>query len=290
MLGQGATLRIVPGYKYAMAGERMWSGLCNHVRLAHAVALGPAEAGLSTYEISIAPRVWLLAQRTNHRIFQHLSTPEIARVLLSEWSIHDAVWRIHEADHPRAPYRVQYGETDLDFLSRLLEETGIATTFDDEDGERSRLVLSDALHLSAPRPELDPNRGLLITSLSIDGSPDGDWTTRATAVPAPEPYRPPLRTPRPKVHGIQSAIVVGPPGQEIHTDEHGRVRVQFLWDREGKLNEHSSCWLRVSQGWAAAAAADWVPGSAAAASSRRAAGRSAAAADAGRGDAVRHHL
>jgi type VI secretion system secreted protein VgrG len=46
--------------------------------------------------------------------------------------------------------------------------------------------------------------------------------------------------------------VVGPPGQEIHTDEHGRVRVQLAWDREGALDEKSSCWLRVSQGWAGA--------------------------------------
>jgi type VI secretion system secreted protein VgrG len=104
-----------------------------------------------------------------------------------------------------------------------------------------------------PRSELGPSRGLLITSLSIDGSPNGDWTTRATAVPASEPYRPPLRTPKPKVVGLQNAIVVGPPGQEMHTDEHGRVRVQFAWDREGQMDERSSCWLRVSQGWAGGA-------------------------------------
>jgi len=49
---------------------------------------------------------------------------------------------------------------------------------------------------------------------------------------------------------VQSALVVGPKGEEIHTDEFGRVRVQFHWDREGKRDEHSSCWVRVSQGWA----------------------------------------
>jgi type VI secretion system secreted protein VgrG len=52
------------------------------------------------------------------------------------------------------------------------------------------------------------------------------------------------------VVGVQSATVVGQAGQEIHTDEFGRVRVQFPWDREGKFDEHSSCWIRVSQGWA----------------------------------------
>ncbi len=48
----------------------------------------------------------------------------------------------------------------------------------------------------------------------------------------------------------ETALVVGPDGQEIHTDEHGRIKVQFHWDRAGKRNEHSSCWIRVSQAWA----------------------------------------
>jgi type VI secretion system secreted protein VgrG len=52
------------------------------------------------------------------------------------------------------------------------------------------------------------------------------------------------------VEGVQSATVVGPKGQEIHTDEFGRVRVQFPWDRQGKGDDNSSCWIRVSQGWA----------------------------------------
>lgn len=66
------------------------------------------------------------------------------------------------------------------------------------------------------------------------------------------PYRPPRVTPRPFVRGIQSATVVGPPSEEIHTDEQGRVKVQFHWDRRGKHDEHSSCWIRVSQLWAGA--------------------------------------
>ena len=66
-------------------------------------------------------------------------------------------------------------------------------------------------------------------------------------LPHSVPYRPPRLTPRPAVQGMQTAIVVGPPGEEIHTDEHGRVKVQFHWDREGKKNDNSSCWIRVSQ-------------------------------------------
>jgi type VI secretion system secreted protein VgrG len=63
-------------------------------------------------------------------------------------------------------------------------------------------------------------------------------------------YRPPLKTPKPTIKGSQTAIVVGPSGEEIHTDEHGRIKVQFHWDREGEMDENSSCWIRVSQGWA----------------------------------------
>ncbi|MHC8289346.1 type VI secretion system Vgr family protein [Pseudomonas sp. XS1P51] len=52
------------------------------------------------------------------------------------------------------------------------------------------------------------------------------------------------------VSGYQAAVVTGPADSEIHCDEYGRVKVQLAWDRDGKLNEHSSCWLRVATGWA----------------------------------------
>ena len=384
IVGQLAALRVASGYRFAYRGERLWSGLCHHARLVQALDLGPGEVGLSTYEIVIVPSLWLLTQRSDHRVFQHLSLPDIVRTMLEGWGI-PATWHLDAGDHPRLAYKVQYGETDFDFMSRLLEEAGIAYAFADDDGERSQLVLSDALHRTAPRreaplehvqspseaaerefvtrvsidehmrpgavvvrdhdfqrpaftllgearratapadarleryryepgafvierdagsatpatihdarrgallaaraleaertcaclisvetnaidlrpgivfsveghprSELDPRAGLLVTSLSIEGSPDGEWTTRVEAVPVTEPYRPARRTPKPKVHGVQSGVVVGPSGQEIHTDEHGRVRVQLPWDREGQLDDRSSCWLRVSQGWAGA--------------------------------------
>lgn len=70
-----------------------------------------------------------------------------------------------------------------------------------------------------------------------------------TVIPADRTWRPqPL--PKPKVDGPQSAIVTGPAGEEIFCDEHGRVRVQFHWDRYNPKNENSSCWVRVSQAWA----------------------------------------
>lgn len=71
-----------------------------------------------------------------------------------------------------------------------------------------------------------------------------------TAISSKSPFRAAHSTPRPVVRGPQTAIVVGPSGDEIHTDKHGRVKVQFHWDREGKSDENSSCWVRVSQAWA----------------------------------------
>lgn len=70
------------------------------------------------------------------------------------------------------------------------------------------------------------------------------------ALPAGTQFRPPLRTPRPVAGGPQSALVVGRPGETITTDRLGRVRLQFLWDREGRRDENSSCWVRVAQSWA----------------------------------------
>jgi type VI secretion system secreted protein VgrG len=68
--------------------------------------------------------------------------------------------------------------------------------------------------------------------------------------PAALPFRPPRLTPRPVVEGTQTAVVVGPPGEEIFTDKYGRIKVQFHWDREGKNDSDSSCWLRVATPWA----------------------------------------
>ncbi len=69
------------------------------------------------------------------------------------------------------------------------------------------------------------------------------------AVPKLEPYRAPLVTPWPEIAGLHTATVVGKSGEEIWTDEHGRIKVQFHWDREGKNDENSSCWVRVVTPW-----------------------------------------
>ncbi len=76
------------------------------------------------------------------------------------------------------------------------------------------------------------------------------YENHVNSVPNAAPYRPPRKTPRPQVKGVQTAVVVGPSGEEIYTDKYGRIKVQFHWDRVGKKDQDSSCWIRFSTAWA----------------------------------------
>jgi type VI secretion system secreted protein VgrG len=71
-----------------------------------------------------------------------------------------------------------------------------------------------------------------------------------TCIPADVQYRPAPKHIKPTMRGPQSAVVTGPQGEEIYIDEYGRIKVQFIWDQEGKKDENSSCYLRVMQSWA----------------------------------------
>ncbi len=107
-------------------------------------------------------------------------------------------------------------------------------------------------------PRADQNATYLITSAMIHASVDsydthgapGAFRCAFAAIPSAQQYRPPRITPRPFVQGPQTAVVVGPAGEELFTDKYGRVKVQFFWDRKGQKNEKSSCWVRVSHPWA----------------------------------------
>ncbi len=364
---------------------RIWAGVCSHL-----AQLQAEPSGNSTYLVRVVPKLWLLSQRRGHRIFQRKTLPEIVVELLGEWKIKPQLQLTNE--YLKHDYVVQYGETDLAFVTRLCERAGITYYFDFA-GMKCELVLSDAPHLSPPRggpplpwsdkpqevalaewvsrvvvsysvrpghyairdfefrrkpdfeligkaepapaPEsfyeqyhyepgemkrLDPPDGigswpvhddkgklrhsmkeaermakerlrgerfgrrafhfetncadiapgiilsiddhprtdltpadlLLVSSSRLEGVVGQKWTFTSEAVLADEPYHPPMVTPRPTIDGVQSAIVVGPPGEEVYTDEFGRVRVQFHWDRDGKYDDNSSCWMRVSQDWAGA--------------------------------------
>lgn len=107
----------------------------------------------------------------------------------------------------------------------------------------------------------DCNQEYLIVSVEHEGSQpqalgeeshsmtQASYQNRLICIPARIPFRPMRQTTPPRISGVQTAIVVGPPGEEIHCDSHGRVKVQFHWDREGKKDDNSSCWIRVSQPW-----------------------------------------
>lgn len=101
-----------------------------------------------------------------------------------------------------------------------------------------------------PHRTVGMDQGLLLTAAEVAGEHSADWRVKVVAVPTSLPYRPLHDTPKPRVPGLESATVVGPAGEEIHTDEYGRLRVHFHWDRESQRNEASSCWLPTSQPWA----------------------------------------
>jgi type VI secretion system secreted protein VgrG len=106
----------------------------------------------------------------------------------------------------------------------------------------------------------DMNSPYLLTSIWHNARQGGSYRSgsnteyiyenRFECIPYSTPFRPPRVTPHPIVYGSQTAVVVGPSGEEIYCDKYGRVKVQFFWDRDGKKNENSSCWVRVSQLWA----------------------------------------
>ena len=109
------------------------------------------------------------------------------------------------------------------------------------------------------QPRDDQNREYIVLAathqLEFGGYESADaggasYSCNFSVLSTKQQYRPQRLTPKPVVQGPQTAIVVGPDGDEIYTDKYGRVKVQFHWDRYGKKNENSSCWVRVSHPWA----------------------------------------
>lgn len=139
------------------------------------------------------------------------------------------------------------------------------------DGESGCIRLTPGYRfMLSEHPREADNRAHLLTrvhhrgaqaQMAEAGSAEGpSYTNTFQCIPSDVPFRPQRRTPRPTIKGVQTAIVTGPAGEEIYTDEHGRVKVQFHWDRRGKKDENSSCWIRVSQLWAGGGwGAMWIP-------------------------------
>jgi type VI secretion system secreted protein VgrG len=377
LIGKPATFKInLDPLAYDGAPSRSWSGVVSEAHL-----LRSESTGLSTYRVTVAPKLWLTTLRTNCRVFQQQSDLDVVKALLKEWGIEPIIEC--SRTYKTRKYRVQYQETDFAFMSRLLEAAGTTFYFRAENGE-SQLVLADtpergpersraldfvdepnpatryatqfraSRHLTSgrisvadhdhrlqnmplvsqaspsdhpvestleqfnyapgsfrfgnPGPNDTPtadDRGrtrtdldeakriteqmgaaamarakrfafnsnaldlapglrlaiashplaervgqLLITRTTLTGSYDSEIKVMTHTAAADRPYRPEASTPAPLIHGVECATVVGPGGETIHCDEFGRVRVQFHWDRYGKMDEQSSCWVHVNQAWA----------------------------------------
>src|SRR3954465_5217203 len=344
----------------ADGSERVINGLISRF-----VQLDQAE-GLTVYEAEIRPWYWFLSLTSDYCIWQNKSIPEIVKAVCAQQGFTDLLFKCVKAHKPHE-YRVQYGETHLDFITRLMEEEGIFW-FAEHDGKKCNMVVADdnsvaktaiKLRLSTiahdtedetvlswfnvsqdvrpgkythmdynfetPSTQLKgqhggkdpsevvefpggfgtrddaeplatlryqeivaeqveaegagrcralkagskievskhPNRALntayLITSVKqsaklgdfrTGGDPGLAFKSSFTAIPFDTPYKPERSTDLPRAYGYESAVVVGPKGEEIFTDNYGRVKVQFFWDRRGRKDDKSSCWVRVSTGWA----------------------------------------
>ena len=154
---------------------------------------------------------------------------------------------------------VEHGEGETYAGVRL---QSLQSEFDRAQGHTTVRTMAPGYLFSLERcPRADQNRQYLAVAATYffrdnarmsSGSGDGDatWGITVTSQPTAVPYRPQPLTPKPVTRGPQTALVVGPAGEEIYTDEYGRVKVHFFWDRYDSKDQNSSCWIRVSQPWA----------------------------------------
>ncbi|MCP1453249.1 type VI secretion system Vgr family protein [Pseudomonas kilonensis] len=145
-----------------------------------------------------------------------------------------------------------YARTRIEALQTLHEQVELAgnarglgsghlfslTGFSRQDQNREYLIVGARYYISQESGETG------------GGAPSAQFESSLTCLDAQKSYRPLATTHRPIVKGPQTALVVGPKGEEIWTDQFGRVKVHFYWDRHDQSNENSSCWIRVSQAWA----------------------------------------
>lgn len=141
VVGQVASLKVDTGYAFSAASKRTWSGVCSYIEQVQGMLPGrDGQRPQSTYRLRIVPRLWLLGQKINSRIFQRLSIPDIIDEVLGDWQI-EPKWRIDRGSYPKLEYKCQYGETDLRFFQRLLEEAGISFLLYELDGTTELILL-----------------------------------------------------------------------------------------------------------------------------------------------------
>ncbi len=347
--------------------KRYFNGYVSHVSIGEVTT-----NKLREYTFTMVPWLWFLGKTNNHRIFQEKNTKEIVTQIFKDLGFNDFDFKAEGGQ--KREYCIQHNESDLNFVSRLLEEDGIAYYFKHDD-KKHTLVLVDQqnayeecahtnvqyakgsigsdtesqinvwkhqhdfqkgqwtlndYNFKEPDKSLiantktnsqfanntkfehfvypgfyDTRSGNEITKMRMDAEEAGinkvnaesncssfyaggkfklakhaiksekgsyiithithtasdssykaggeggsSYHNKLECIPADVHFRPSLAHPRPVMKGPQSAIVVGPAGEEIYIDEFGRIKVQFIWDREGKKDENSSCFIRVMQSWA----------------------------------------
>ncbi|EDK9041466.1 type VI secretion system tip protein VgrG [Salmonella enterica] len=347
-------------------GKRHISGLVTAARVVG------HEGRSVTYELRMEPWLKLLTHTSDYKAFQNKTVVDILDEVLAEYP-YPVEKRLVES-YPVRTWQVQYGETDFDFLQRLMQEWGIYWWFEHSEDSHT-LVLADAIsahkacpdsplvewhqeglkldkefihtitaneslrtgqwvlddfdftkprsllantvanpretghatyeHYEWPGDYFDKSEGEMLTRIrmeaqrspgsrvlgggnirtlmtgytfTLENYPTAEvnqeyllmqtllfvqdnaqhsgqdqhftFSTRFELHPTREVFRPQRTVSKPHTKGPQSAIVTGPAGQEIWTDQCGRVKVQFGWDRCGKMDENSSCWIRVSYPWA----------------------------------------
>lgn len=160
-------------------------------------------------------------------------------------------------DYPGEYQKIDAGDS---YVQTRIQE--LHASYEQAHGQSDvRAMQAGGLFTLVEHPRDDQNREYLVTSAThtihsdvFEGSTAAKgqdlYSNSFSAIDGKTPFRPARTTPKPHIRGPQTAIVVGPGGEEIHTDEHGRVKLQFHWDRYGKSDENSSCWVRVSQVWA----------------------------------------
>ncbi|HBP0637223.1 TPA: type VI secretion system tip protein VgrG, partial [Pseudomonas aeruginosa] len=145
----------------------------------------------------------------------------------------------------------QYARTRIEALQARYERVRLRG--------RARGLGSGHLFKLSGYPREDQNREYLVVGADYrvvqelyetGGGVGAQFESELDCIDAGQAYRPLPTTPLPIVRGPQTAVVVGPKGEEIWTDQYGRVKVHFHWDRHDQSNENSSCWMRVSQAWA----------------------------------------
>jgi type VI secretion system secreted protein VgrG len=157
-------------------------------------------------------------------------------------------------DYPGEYFKKAEGDTLAMIRSREVGHDRTKYTAD----SRSRQIESGRAFVIGKHPDSDAagNPFVVLSATHVASTNDekfsGDGTTNTyrnhfTAIPHDTSFHPPRLTPKPSVNGVQSAVVVGPPGEEIYTDEYGRVKVRFHWDRTDNDHDKRSCFIRCAQ-------------------------------------------